>query len=239
MQKNIKIILSVIFVITVLLSSCHKKKDDPTPSSSNNNNGSTSNTGSYLPLTPGNVWNYDGDDTYTSTVTNKTKTINGKAYSILVDVVQPSSTPDSTYAFQDGNKYYSYSQTSAGPLELKIIDLDLPIGTTWSTGISSNASTDVTYTFKVTGTGLTRTVNSVAYNDVISVQLETTTALSPSYIQTLKSYGIDDATIAMMQAQYAAYDFVQTTYYAKNVGLIEQTSTTSGLNVHLVSSIIK
>jgi|GEM_PF-1787738 hypothetical protein len=255
MQKNIKIILPVIFVVTALFSSCHKKKDDPTPAGSsnnnnNNNNVSTSTTGSYLPLTKGNVWNYTtvsnpaGDYTYSSTVPGGTKVFNGKTYSVLIDVLSTDpTTSDSTYAYQDGNKYYSYAPqtpTGGGALELKLIDLDLPIGTSWSTSYPANQYTNDTYTFKVTATGLTRTVNNINYTDVISVDLTTTVALSSSYIALLESSGLDASDIALVEAEYGGgTSITQTTYYAKNVGVIEQTSSTGGLAIQLVSSTIK
>lgn len=267
MQKIIKIILPLIFVSGALLSSCSKKKDDPAPApaptsntnntntntNDNNTNTNDSNTntnpnttvasGDYFPLIAGNIWNYAGDNnlTYTTAVTSKTKKINGIVYNSLTQGDPANPKPDTVYAYRDGNKYYSYNPiTEVGPLEIKLIDLDLPIGASWTAAtIKSNESTIVTYTMKVTGTGLSRTVNNIAYNDVISVQLLTTAAMDPAHKQYLINIGMDPSIIALAEAQYGSFGFSQIAYYAKNKGMIEQTSVTKGLNVHLVSSVVK
>lgn len=123
-------------------------------------------------------------------------------------------------------------------MHLKLIDLDLPIGNTWSTKFASNEYTDVTYTFKVIGTGSNRTVNGTNYTDVICVQLTTTWEISASLIALYSQY-MTAEQIQVMKDQTSASNFVQKTYYAKNVGSIEQTSETAGLNVQLLSSTIK
>jgi hypothetical protein len=239
MQKNIRIFIPLLISFAVLVSSCSKKKNDPAPVTPTSTYTPATKSGSYFPLTSGNMWSYTGDKTYSVNVTNKTMTINAQSYSVLTQKMLASTTPDTSYAYQDGNKYYVYANSSIGPISMKIIDLDLPIGATWTSTVSTNMYTDANYTYKITGTGLSRVVNNLIYNDVISVQLETTTAMSAAYTQQLIAYGVDASTIASLKSQYAGVKVTQITYYAKNVGLIDQTSTTFGLNVHLESSIIK
>ena len=239
MQKTIRIFIPLLISFVVLMSSCSKKKNDPSPVTPTSTYTPTAKSGSYFPLTSGNMWSYTGDKTYSVSVTNKTMTINAQSYSVLTQKTPASTTPDTSYAYQDGNKYYVYANSSIGPISMKIIDLDLPIGATWTSIVSTNMYTDANYTYKLTGTGLSRVVNNLIYNDVISIQIETTTAMSAAYTQQLVDSGIDASTIALLKSQYTGVKITQINYYAKNVGFIDQTSTTFGLNVHLVSSVVK
>jgi len=232
---KVKIIFPLLLAVTSILSSC-KKADEPTPSSTTAN--PTANGGSYFPTTTNNTWNYQSDNgNYSATSTGNTQQHNNHAYHILAQTAEGASTSSYGYIYQDGNKYYTYSTVGTGTLELKLIDLDLPFGNTWVTNFSSNIYTDVTYTFKVTGTGLTRTVNGIQYSDVISIQLNTTWQLSATAIALYSQY-YSQAEIQQLQDQTAQNNYIQTTYYANNVGMIEQTSATNGLNVQLVTSTI-
>jgi len=232
---KIKIIFPLLLAVTSILSSC-KKADEPTPSSTTTN--PTANGGSYFPTTTNNIWNYHSDNgNYSATSTGNTQQHNNNSYHVLAETTASSTTPTYGYIYQDGNKYYTYSTVGTSTLELKLIDLDLPLGNTWVTNFASNIYTDVTYTFKVSGTGLKRTVNGIQYTDVISIQLNTTWQLSASAIALYSSY-LSTAEIQQLQAQTAQNNYVQTTYYANNVGMIEQTSATTGLNVQLVTSTI-
>lgn len=233
---KIKIFFPLLLIAASILSSC-KKSDDPAPSSTTTN--PTANGGSYLPMTTGNTWNYHGESfNYTSSSTGNTQTYSGTTYKELKQINSNSTTPSYGYVIQEGNKYYSYGVIGSTPVKLKLIDLDLPFGNTWVTKIASNVYTDVTYTFKVSGTGLIRTVNGIPYSNVISIQLNTTCQLSATGVAFYTQYGFTAAEIQGLQDGLAGSNFVQTTYYSNNIGVIEQTSPTAGLNIQLLSSTI-
>lgn len=242
MQRPSKHVLSIIFILTTTLFSCSKKNNDPAPS--NNKNPVASDGGSYLPLTKGNHWNYtytNSDFTYSLTATENTKTFNDKPYSVLTRMV-PGPWTSPIYSYQDGNKYYSYELTtpySLVPLELKLIDLDLPIGTPWSVKYEKSQYVDEIYTLKVLDTNMTRTVNNIQYSHVLAVESVKTISISEAELQLLKELGLDQANIQAIRDQLATQAIPWTTYYAKNVGMIEQTSAMSELNVQLMSSTIK
>jgi len=212
-----------------LFASCKKKADDPVPTPIYPV--ATASGTSYMPTNSTRSWTYQSASySYTTKPTGNTLDVNGRTYTELQSLVTGNPTPSLGYSLELGNQYYSYatfekSTGGTGELELKMIDLDLPIGSTWSTVVETNLYTLATYRFKYTGKGLTRTVNNVTYNDVISVDLHTTATLQniPSGIPA--SY---------FQSFTAAYKFDQTAYYAKGIGLIEQTSPTPSLQVVLV-----
>lgn len=236
-KMNFKLLL-LGALVAITFSSCSKKSDDPAPSSTNSSGANVS--GSYFPSTTNSTWSFDGGNgPYTATVTGKEKVIGGSTYRELSSVYESnSSSPVLSYVRKDGNKYYS--SNDLGTFNLKMIDLDLPVGTTWNFIYPANQYSNAVYTSKVTGVNLTRTVNSVNYTNVISVEMLTTSEYSASYIATLKSGGVPQNVIDQMVAQLAASKISQTTYYALNVGLIEQVSADyPQLAVNLKSSSIK
>jgi hypothetical protein len=245
MLKSIKVSFVFICVIVSLLSSCKKKSSDPTPSTSGSSPVlSATQANSYFPLTTNSTWSYKGASfSYTVTVTGSTKVINGITCYQIKELADTSNTPTYSYVYQTGNKYYeiSYNELNVGgtPFTLKMIDLDLAVGSNWVSYDTSNQYTLVSYTGQVTGTGLTRTVNGITYNNVISVQQTTSAAFTPAYIATLSTY-LSPSEIQSLESSLSTYSASQVTYFALGVGFIEQTSTTtSALDVQLISSSVK
>lgn len=181
----------------------------------------------YFPVEPGWKWCYDGDYTYCTEVSSKTKEINGNtAYEFnasggnesegwgRMDAEGRGSTI-AKYPYQDdyGNvEYYDY-------FELKFFNGADSIGTEHITQAMSNSYTTNTYTMTLEKKGLSRVVNKVKYNDVMRVKLTT---------HTYAALG-----------DFVFYDqIVVTQYYflAKGVGLIESiTDQSVPVNVKLTS----
>lgn len=226
----------LVLLSLLVLSSCSKKDKDETPQPATpNGNGNTNNTvQSYFSLTPGNVFYYSGDQgDYSMTVTNETVNFSGKTYKIGETVLD--SSPNDViqgYYRKEPNLFFQYIQEYG--VELKMYDLNLPLNTTWTTSFNSNSYTKATYTFKVTGNGLTRTVNGVTYENVISVDLVTSWTFTQSYINQLLGVGFPQSAIDGLLESLASSNIEQTTYYAPEVGLIEQVSPMDGLNTALV-----
>lgn len=232
-MKTTKSTIVILALLTLSFSACKKKSDDVNPSTSTTT-ATVSADDSYYPTTKDNTWTFtQGSATVVNKATGISKVISGKTYA------EVSSTTGSqiqySYALRDGNKYYTNATAASSTggsvtINLKMIDLDVAVGGSWSQDIQTNMYTMATYTMKLLGTGLTRTVNGIAYKDVISVQTVTTAKLinMPG--------GVDPS---MFASYLDAYKFSQVTYYAKGVGLIEQTSDTANLNVKLISYTVK
>ena len=225
-----KSLFSTLILSSFLFTSCSKKSDDPTPTTA-----VFSNQG-YLPTSKLTTWSYDGGSgEYTTTINGNSKTIGGLAYVEATTVKNGIST--NSYQRKDGNKYYTYVE--GYNFMLKLIDLDLPLGTTWQSKFSSSPSTISVYTIKVIDTNLTRTVNNILYKKVIAVSLTTSVEYTQLYINTLLASGLTQEMIDNMLNQNGTLSN-QTTYYAYNVGVIEQVSEEfEQLNTRLISYSIK
>ena len=223
-----KSLISTLLLSSVLFTSCSKKSDDPTPSSFSSEG--------YIPTSKLTSWNYDGGSgAYSTTINGNTKTFGGLSYVEATNL--KNGTSSISYIRKDGNKYYSYIESYN--LILKQIDLDLPIGTSWQCKFASSTSTNSVYTLKVIDTNLTRTVNNVLYKKVIAVELSTSVEYSQSYINSLLASGLTQQMIDNMLNQNSVLS-TQTTYYAYNVGMIEQVSKDfTQLNTKLMSYTVK
>ena len=104
-----------------------------------------------------------------------------------------------------------------------MIDLDLPIRTTWSTTFPTSAYSTATETSQVLYTGLNRTVNNISYKNVIAIQNVSISAFTPAYIASLSSI-YTPAQIQVLENEISQ-PITDTTYYALGIGGIEVSST--------------
>jgi hypothetical protein len=162
--------IAILTLLSLFLFSSCKKDDTLTPPSKN-----------YFPASKGSFWNLNStavktnNGDYTLTATGTTKVINGKTYEVLTTTATVPTTE--SYIRREGSKIFGYAeQTIQGTkinLDKQIMDNDAVVGTTWETSspVTINGFT-ITNIFKstVTGVGLTRTVNSKVYTDVISIK---------------------------------------------------------------------
>lgn len=251
-----------VLCLSIVFFSC--KKDEVTPPNNNSNNFE----GSYYPLVEGNTWNFEGDMEYSNEVTNSLKRIEGEDYQeIIVKQTTASSYGYMRKDDQENIHVYSQQSTQAGIITLKMKMLtDNPIvGDTWTEEIQSNAYTNVIYTFTILSKGNSRTVNGTTYDDVLAIQLDTDMELTgfddfysdfdsdDFYYRTEQETGtnlfplcnlndINKKVQKLNKSQRVSATIIpvttQVTYYAKNVGMIEQTSDFTGLNIQLKSSVL-
>ncbi len=175
------------------------------------------------------MWNYQSNDAQAARATKigATATIDGKLYYEVEDTYSVSNgvqdIGEATIYFRKENgSYYQrvetdYTGDAAGnivvtPMEVEILRDDLPVDGTWS-GVSvqdytyegggSIMSTTYNNSFKIMEKGVTVTVGTTTYNDVIKVR----------HIQNSR---IEIGGIAAQNVQITIYN-----WYAKNVGLIK------------------
>lgn len=203
-------------MVLTSLSSC-SQKDDPEPDSLGEKS-----EGNYFPMETGNTWTYEGDINYTNKVLDQTKSVNGRDYTII----QATNGSQVSLTYYDLEKdHLSCSSSPGSAAILTLFKSDAKVGTTWSNTYVSNDILQYKYEFEMLGQVGPRKVSNVTYDDVIAVQMIT-------------SYRIRNLAAEEDEEQWFPYSSYtsQTTYYALNVGFIEQTGTQTGLNVKLVSS---
>jgi hypothetical protein len=219
-------------IVIIAFSSCTKKSEDPVPATKVNTNGS------YLPSTKGSYWIYSGSQNYSVSMTGNTVNVDGLPFYETISI-QDKDSMSAVYSsvYKMGNKYYSVIPEHN--ISLKLIDLDLPIGTTWETKVPTTTYSYTTYLFKVLGAAPSRIVNGKTYSDVICIELTTGYEYTQSYINMLKASGTPQFYINQIIASANATKVTQNTFYALNVGMIEQTSSYNSLNVYLKEYSIK
>ena len=168
MKKAIFILFSACLVII----SC--KKDKPDPVAANNKPYANSNDGSN--------WIYEvktqnpaGDTTTTNDtgrVSSPDTTIGSKSYYRVIH-------NDGTHTYYNvsGSDYYQFQHVvlpSVLDTSIEVLYLkdNAASGTSWSQNLTVSflgIPLPITFTSSITGTGLTKTVNGVTYNDVINV----------------------------------------------------------------------
>ncbi len=194
--------IAYLFAATLIFSAC-KKSDS----------GSTTTTDVYVNATAGSSWSYrqtdlSGTNTpsdYTVTSTSDDTTINSRKYHVY-----HYSYGGSEYLGVDGNNYYQYDSipVSGGiNIERLYLEADAAEGATWNQSFSLTipgfpVAVPLTVSNKIAEKGISRTVNGIAYSNVIHVSTTLSSALIPA---SSFSSGIDS-------------------YYAPKYGLIENTS---------------
>lgn len=153
-------------ILSLFLFSC--SKDDSTPSPAEK----------YMSITAGSTWNYSVTDlitaansyTYTQTSTNRDTTAGGKTYHVFTN-----SSGGNDYYSITGNDYYTLQTLPLGVTDTILENLylkdNVATGNSWSQTYSLNFGipVDVTVTNKINASGLSKTVGSTAYSNVIDV----------------------------------------------------------------------
>ena len=192
-------------ILTFLLGfcSCKKGSDDSTPA-----------TDKYMSITSASTWqlrlvdNMASTSTnYTVTSTNRDSSIAGKAYHVFTN----SNSGINEYYFISGTDYYTFRTLglTVGNAQVETVYLkdNASAGTVWNQTINLTVPgipipVPVTFTYTLAEKGISRTVNNIAYTNVIHV----TTAISSSLIP----------------AANLTTDIQS--YYAPKFGLIENTN---------------
>ena len=177
-MKNRK--LALLILLTVLFA-CKKSSDS-----------STTVAEKYISVTSGSTWQMRLVDNttaattnYTVTSTNRDSTINGKAYHVFTN----SNTGINEYNFISGNDYYTFRTLglTLGSAQVETIYLkdNSSAGTTWAQTINLTVPgipfpVPITITYTIAEKGVSRTVNGIAYTNVIHVTMAISSSLVPS-----------------------------------------------------------
>ena len=200
-----KKIIFVLLAICGAISSCKKNSTSPP----------TENI-KYMNFTANSTWNYEVLDnltslttSYTLTSTSRDSTINGKTYHVFSN----SSGSANEYYFLSGNDYYNFQNLpttlSSNAIENIYLKDNAAVNTSWSQSYAIMATgfpLIVTIVNTITEKGISKTVNAIAYTDVVHV----TSALSVSVLGVPLPAG-------------AVTSDVQS-FYAKKYGLIQSSN---------------
>jgi len=145
----------------------------------------------YMSITANSTWQMRVVDNvavtttnYTVTSTNRDSTVGSKAYHVFTN----SNTGVNEYYFISGNDYYTFRTLglTLGSATIETIYLKdaSSVGTTWTQTQNLTVPgipfpVPVTLTYKVEEKGISRTVNGVAYSNVIRVSLALSSSLVP------------------------------------------------------------
>ncbi len=192
-----------LIIAVLLFSSCSKDNSNPTPPPPPDN---------YVNTAAGSTWNYKIVDNtpgtatqdYTVTSTSRDSTINTKSYHVYT-----STAGRNEYRFLSGQDYFEFDSLPANlgvAIERLYLKAGTPMGTTWEQTFSvpvpgTPLSIPVKVSNEIKDIGMSRTVGSTNYSDVIHVS----TSLSSASIPSGLTSSIDS-------------------YYAPKYGLIENTS---------------
>ncbi|MDQ6757718.1 MAG: hypothetical protein M3004_12375 [Bacteroidota bacterium] len=185
---------------------------------------STGGGGTYITLSANSTWNYQQTNNatlipvvtnYTITSTNKDTLINGRNYHIFNN-----STRAKQYSNVSGHEYYQYDSLpipNVAAIERLYLRDDVAANNNWVQNISVNIpgvplAIPIVITNIVSEKGISRTVNSISYTDVIHVQTSITSIVIPatSFVNTINSYyapkfGLIE-NISLVQLNYAGYN---------------------------------
>lgn len=171
-------------ILALLLAStaCKKSSTTPTPPVV---------LEKYMSSTAGSTWLYRQVNNltmvttnYTLTSTNRDSTANSKVYHVFTN----SNTGINEYYNVTGNDYFAF-RTLAAVSNVKLDDLYLkdnsPVGTSWAQTINLTIPgiplpVPITITYSIVEKGIARTVNGIAYTDVIRVSGSITSTLIPA-----------------------------------------------------------
>lgn len=192
----------------IILTAISCSKDDPAPAP-----GATV----YMSLTAGSTRNYDvtsitppgAPTNYTVTSTNRDTTIGSRSYHVFTN----SSSGASEYYNISGNDYYTFQKLPAAlggsSIENLYLKDNAAVNATWTqtntvtlTGVPFPVTVNIIN--KIVEKGLSKTVNSIAYTDVIHVKTDITASVIGTPVTGLTT-----------DIHY---------YYAPRVGLIQNNS---------------
>ncbi|MFZ4769676.1 MAG: hypothetical protein ACOYLO_05805 [Ferruginibacter sp.] len=203
-----KIFFAVSCILSATLFSC-SKNDGPAPVE----------TYKYLTLTSGSSWMYEitnnnapgGTSTNTMVSTNRDSVIYNRSYHVFTNSLDNSS----EYYAIEGKEYYNFILLPIGANQTRRINLyfaaDQPVNTSWTQNypisLYPSGPSVPTITLVVVSTikekGLTKTVNSKPYNNVVYVE---TVFTSPDIVS---------GGLVTLSGNIKSY-------YAPNYGLIEE-----------------
>lgn len=192
-------------LFTLLITVCSCKKSSDTNAAGDDK---------FMSLTPASSWQLRlvnnttiTTTNYTVTSTSRDSTINGKAYHVFTN----SNTGGNEYYNITASDYYTFRTLglALGSQQVETIYLkdNAPMGTVWSQSINVTVPgvpipVPVTLTYTLTEKGISRTVNGIAYTNVIHISMGISSSLVPS---------------ASLTSDIQSY-------YAPKVGLIENTN---------------
>ena len=171
--------------------------------------------GNYLTTTTGSTWNYHQIDSsgsspvnsdYTVTSSSKDTLVSGRSYHVF-----NTSAGGNQYLNISGNDYYQFDSLPAGSgsavFERLYLKDNVNIGSSWTQSTTVTVPgvlfpIPVTLTYQIAEKGISRTVNTQTYTDVIHVSTTISSSLIPSANLTSSI----------------------NSYYAKKYGLIENTT---------------
>ena len=242
--------LTIFTFIVLSFLSC-KKEDEVIIDDTKTTDGTTSdtdNTGdqnietqgkNYYPTTFSTKYIYNSSlyNNY-STEFVGTEKVNGVDYATAKTIADNSTIMSKALSNNTGVTTIA-SVANGGELVLKLIDYSKALNESWTAGTIEVAGagtvTKTTYTATLTNKFTSLAVNGVVYDDVIEVSLVTSMVYSLS-AQYIALVGADFAEIMQENLNASATDILQKTYYANNVGMIEQISVDQPtLNVDLES----
>jgi hypothetical protein len=183
--------------ICFLAISCSKSDDNPTPAADQ-----------YMTITTGSKWTYDvitnpgtaGSTTVADTVTvtaTDTTVEQGTANQRIYRIFKHSNGNTSDYYNITGNDYYRFQTLPLNNLQLQNLYLkdNATVGTSWSQTLNVTVPgfptpIPVTVTNSITEKGISKTVNGIAYNDVINIKTDISSAGLPAgtIVTDIKSY---------------------------------------------------
>jgi hypothetical protein len=159
-QKNL-LKIAIIAVILICLGAC---------SSSTDSNGPISE-GEYLPLTSGSTWNYysESTDSSTSTVTGKTKQINGKTYSEVITTGTRIGTR-TEYNFVENGEYFTVGKLASTNISLLYLKESAKVGETWSQDQTFEGEGVLKHNFEMIEKGISHEVQGEVFTNVFKIK---------------------------------------------------------------------
>ncbi len=156
--------LSLIIIVSALtFNACKDSSSDTVP---------VSTAGQYLNLNAGSTWEYSTDgsaNTAVVTVIDSTKLAFTKNYKVFHSATL-GTTSSNYYTYKNGNYYLLIAKTAGGYEELVYLKDSSEVGKKWSATVSPSG-TAVVYNYEVKENGLTKTINSTTYTNVVHLKL--------------------------------------------------------------------
>lgn len=202
----------LLFIALVAIISCQKEINFDNAGGDGGGTGGSGNCKacSYLPMCDGSIFNYyDTTIGGTPTVTADTlqfikdTTFSGRSNQKFITKGFPTQ-PYFTNCTNGVSRYTLFNVAATGgtvtKIELRMLDANLAVNGTWNDTIQNGFGQTVIYKNVIKEKGITRTLHSNTFTDVIHVQADA---------------GVEVPFLGFLVTNRSDY------YYAKNVGLIE------------------